>query len=122
MSIEIEDDEDEDYGHDAPRRGRIPYRDAERALEKLHSLWNGEVPLFQAFWIYFFGGVFALGLTGALTGAEDLFDFLALLWSCFMIRPVMLAADHHEGKDSFGLLAKIAVVLLTLGFLGDLFS
>lgn len=82
---------------------------------KLRALWYGQVPLFETFWIYYFIGVFVLGLLGTVLG--DVFSILALLWAGFMVKPIMAAADKYEGEKTWALLAKVAAVIIAISVL-----
>lgn len=88
---------------------------------KLESLWNGDVPLFQTFWIYYFIGVFIIKLLGVISGLQAFFGLLALLWAGFMVKPIMLSADRYGGEKLWQLAAKLAAIFITIGVLSDLF-
>jgi len=92
---------------------KIPTQDELR--QRAEALWVGEIPLFQTFWFYFFIGVFVLLLCGTiLPFLEGLFEFLALFWAGFMIRPVLVAADKYPGDPTWPLAAKIASIFLAM--------
>lgn len=88
------------------------------------ALWNGQIPLVQTFWMYYFLGVFALKIVGNGIGGPlgFIFGFLALGWAGFMVKPIIAAADKYTGEKQWALLAKIAAVLVGLGVLADLFG
>ena len=91
------------------------------------SLWHGEVPLFQTFWIYYVAGVFALALLSAIIDPLSIvFNLLAIAWAGFMVKPIIEAAKKYETENPeekhWALAAKIAAVLIALGVLGDIFD
>lgn len=92
--------------------------------ERCLSLWHGEIPLVQTFWVYYFLAVFALKIVGnGLDGTlEAIFGLLALGWAGFMVKPIIASADKYTGEKQWALLAKIAAVLIGLGVLVDLFD
>lgn len=92
--------------------------------DRLMALWNGEIPLVQTFWMYYFLAVFVLKILGNGIGGPlgALFGLLALGWAGFMVKPIIAAADKYPGEKQWALLAKIAAVLIGLGVLVDLFD
>ena len=44
------------------------------------------------------------------------------IWAGFMIKPVFMAAGKYDGGDHRVIAAKVAVVLIGLGVLADIFS
>lgn len=88
------------------------------------ALWNGEVPLMQTFWMYYFLTVFAVKIVGNGLGGPIgvIFGLVALGWAGFMVKPIIAAADKYTGEKQWALLAKIAAILIGLGVLADLFS
>ena len=92
--------------------------------ERGMALWNGEVPLMQTFWMYYFLSVFVLKIVGNGIGGPVgvIFGLVALGWAGFMVKPIIAAADKYTGEKQWALLAKVASVLIGLGVLADLFS
>lgn len=86
---------------------------------RLKSLWNGEVPLAQTFWLYYVVTMIALRAIAGLAGA--FFSIFILGWAGFMVMPIWRSADKYKGNELFAILAKIAAVLIALGVLGTLF-
>lgn len=92
--------------------------------ERGMALWNGEIPLVQTFWMYYFLGVFGLKVVGNGIGGPlgVIFGLVALAWAGFMVKPIIAAADKYTGEKQWPLLAKIAAALIGLGVLADLFG
>lgn len=90
---------------------------------KIYELWNGKVPLFQAFWLYYVAVVFGLSvLSHTLAFLSNGLGLLTLIWSGFMIKPIILAANQYKGPSHWALGAKIAAVLLAISVAGDLMA
>ena len=90
---------------------------------KLKSLWEGEVPLFQAFWLYYFIGVFVLKtLATIIQPLYGLFSILAVLWAGFMVRPIFMSAHKYEGEKIWSILAKISAILIGIAVVGQLLT
>ena len=92
--------------------------------ERGMALWNGEVPLVQTFWMYYFLTVFGLKIVGNGIGGPlgVIIGVLALGWAGFMVKPIIAASEKFTGDKQWALLAKIAAVLIGLGVLADLFG
>lgn len=90
---------------------------------KLQTLWNGDVPLGQAFWLYYFVAVFVLKIIGSIGGSvEVLFGLLALGWSAAMVKPIFASADKYTGEKHWALAAKAAAVIIAIGVFLNLFT
>lgn len=85
----------------------------------LSTLWDGNIPLAQTFWLYYFLAIFALRVLAGVIG--PVMGIFILGWAGFMVVPIWRAADKYTGNSLFALLAKIASVLIALGVLGTLF-
>ncbi len=85
----------------------------------LKSLWNGDVPLAQTFWLYYVIMMIVLRAIAGLTGA--FFGIFILGWAGFMVMPIWRSADMYKGNNLFAILAKVAAVLIAIGVLGTLF-
>ena len=86
----------------------------------LQQLWNGEIPLFQTFWIYYFVVVAVLSiLANAIGFLAVILHLLKIVWAGFMIKPIWLAADKYAGENIWATLAKIAAILIGLAVLGS---
>lgn len=93
-----------------------------QAEAKVKALWAGEVPLFETFWIYYFGIVVGLQILGLAFGVLGLlFFFAAIGWAGFMIKPIWLAADKYAGPKHWAIIAKVMAVLIGLGVLSAIF-
>lgn len=92
--------------------------------DRLTSLWNGDIPLVQTFWLYYFLAVFVLKIIGNAVGGSlgGIVGILALGWAAFMIKPIIASADRYMGEKQWAMLAKIAALVIGLGVLLDLFS
>jgi|GEM_PF-1593232 len=88
------------------------------------ALWNGEVPLAQTFWIYYFISIFVMKVIGNAVGGPIgmIFGLLAIGWAGFMVMPILSAAEKYTGAKHWALAAKIAAVLIGLGVLINLFT
>ena len=85
----------------------------------LNNLWNGNVPLAQTFWLYYFVGILVLRIVAGAIGPIG--AILILAWAGFMVLPIWRSADKYSGNSLFALLAKIAAVLIALGVLTTVF-
>jgi len=82
----------------------------------VHELWNGKLPLFQVFWLYYFAVLFVLKVLGDMMGVlASVFALFELVWAIFMIKPVIIAANQYEGPKHWALGAK-AIAILMSGF------
>lgn len=111
----------------APEPGQEPAKQASRDKfdfnTTIQALWNGEVPLVETFWLYYFLAVFAFSvLGGMLAFLAPLFGLLKIVWAGFMIKPIWLAADKYKGPEYWVWAAKIAAVLIGIGVVLDLLS
>lgn len=87
----------------------------------IQQLWNGQVPLFQTFWLYYFAVIAVLHiLAGVLGFMAPILILLKIIWAGFMIKPIWLAADKYAGEKIWATLAKIFAILIGLGVLSDL--
>jgi|JI10StandDraft_1071094.scaffolds.fasta_scaffold06589_7 hypothetical protein len=87
----------------------------EQMAIKMQELWNGKIPLFQAFWIYYFSVVLALNLMAASLGfLGNIIAVFAIGWSAFMVKPIWVAADKYAGPKHWSLLAKVAALLILI--------
>lgn len=85
----------------------------------LKALWEGKVPLFTVFWIYYVGIVFVLkALSFIIFGS--LFNLISVLWAGFLVKPIFTSADKYEGNSLWALLAKVAAVCIAIGVIRDL--
>lgn len=84
----------------------------------LTKLWEGNVPLVQTFWLYYFVGIFVLRLIAGAVG--PVVGIVILVWAGFMVLPIWRSADKYSGNSLFALAAKIAAVVVALGVLGTL--
>ncbi len=91
--------------------------EVDKMKEKLNQLWNGEIPLAQTFWLYYFVGILLLRIVANAVGPIG--AIIILGWAGFMVLPIWRAADKYTGNKLFGLLAKIAAVLIALGVIGS---
>lgn len=88
---------------------------------KLQQLWNGDVPLKETFWLYYFAVMVILMVLGDITGIIGfIFGLASLVWAGFMVKPIIAAADKYEGDKNIALLAKVVAILIGLGVLGSL--
>ena len=95
-------------------------------MDELKKAWNGEEALWRVFWLYYI--VLGLGLALA---AGYLFDLslwagrigyaVALLWSFWAIIAVWRCSDNSEWR-SWGIIARIVVVLALIKFGHDLYK
>jgi hypothetical protein len=82
---------------------------------RLRALWEGEVPLFDTFWVYYFLIVFLLAALTGIGGVVGLlFNIAMLLWMAFMVRPIWKAADGYTGEKIWATLAKIIAILIAI--------
>ena len=89
----------------------------------IQSLWQGKVPLAQAFWIYYFAIVLALTVFGSILGPlARITGILGIVWAGFMVKPIWLAADAYQGPKHWAVLAKIAAVLVGIGVVLDVLA
>jgi hypothetical protein len=89
----------------------------------VQQLWNGKIPLFEAFWIYYFAAMIVLTvLSSVLAPLSFMFGTIRLAWAGFMVKPIWLAAENYKGDQKYALLAKGAAILIALGALGDLLA
>ncbi len=90
-------------------------------MRRLAELWNGRVPLGQAFWGYaiLFGSLLNLITTGAALAAFVLglnpllaiaIHFLSLPYNLLMVLAVWRSADRYRGDAIWARLARIAVI------------
>lgn len=91
----------------------------DKIKETLTELWNGNIPLVQTFWLYYFVGIFVVRLVASAIGPVG--ALLILGWAGFMVLPIWRSADKYTGKPIFALLAKVAAVLIALGVLTTAF-
>ena len=90
---------------------------------RLRQLWQGQIPLAQTFWLYYFLGVLVLKSFSRAQGPfGGLFDVLALGWAGFMIKPIIASADHYQGDRIWNILAKIAAIIIAIAVLSDLLA
>ena len=88
--------------------------------EVLQQLWNGDMPLFQAFWLYYFAVLIILKMMAATIGfLAPMLALLQLVWTGFMIKPIWKSADAYVGPKHWGMLAKIFAIILALGVVGE---
>jgi hypothetical protein len=88
---------------------------------RLRALWNGDVPLFDTFWVYYFAIVFILSALSSIDGVIGvLFNIVMLGWAGFMVRPIWMAADRYKGERIWATAAKILAVLLAVFVVGQL--
>ncbi len=88
---------------------------------KLTSLWAGNVPLFETFWIYYFAVMVVLAILGSsLPGIGALLFFVQVGWAGFMIKPIWLAAGKYAGPGHWAMLAKIVTIFIALGVIGNI--
>ena len=90
---------------------------------KLTALWNGQVPLWQTFWLYYFIGLAVINLlAGNISGGVGtILTLVALIWAGFMVLPIWKSADAYSGNTLFALAAKIAAIVIAIGVLTRLF-
>ena len=89
----------------------------------IFDLWNGNLPLFQVFWLYYFAAVVAMTFAGnVLAFLAPVLGVLKVIWAGFMVKPIWLAADNYKDNKNYALLAKIAAVLIGVAVLGDLLA
>jgi hypothetical protein len=80
---------------------------------KLKELWEGNIPLVQTFWLYYFFGVFFLSWVGI--GMKLAFvNLIAVLWAGYMAAPIWRAANNYEGLSLYAKMAKVAAVIIAL--------
>lgn len=88
---------------------------------KLQQLWNGDVPLKETFWLYYFAVMVILMVLSDITGILGfIFGLISLAWAGFMVKPILTAADKYTGDKNIALLAKIVAVLIGIGVLCSL--
>lgn len=88
--------------------------------EILQQLWNGEIPLFKTFWLYYFAIIVALSLlAGAFMAMAPFFNILKIVWAGFMVKPIWVAADKYAGDKIWAILSKICAILIGLAVLGS---
>ena len=88
---------------------------------RLRELWNGDIPLKQTFWIYYFAVVLGLAVLSSIGGFLGfLFSLAGMAWGLFMIKPILAAADKYQGEVNYALLAKVVAFLILVGILGRL--
>lgn len=90
--------------------------DKEFIKTRLKELWNGEIPLCQCFWLYYFSAVLIVSVIGGLIGGilYGLLNIIALGWSGFMVMPVIRSSEKYKGDKNWALAAKIAAILIAL--------
>lgn len=92
---------------------------------RLRALWQGDVPLGEAFWLYAVGAGAFLNLLASLLfvlmnalGAPNAVAvtvfFLPVPYNVFAAVIVWRSAGRYEGPPSRALLARLAVVLLAV--------
>ena len=100
-----------------------PVFNQERVKARLRQLWQGEIPLAQAFWLYYFLGIVLLNILSSVDGLIGLaFGLMTVTWAGFMIKPVFMAADRYKGEKHWVILAKIAAVIVLIEVILDLVS
>ena len=83
--------------------------------QMLQDLWNGKLPLFKVFWLYYFATVVVLGfLASMLAPLAKVFSLLSLVWAGFMVKPIWVAAEAYKGEKLYAMLAKGAAVLIAI--------
>jgi hypothetical protein len=88
---------------------------------RLRQLWNGDVPLKETFWVYYFAVVLCFAVLSTVGGFLGfLFTLAGMAWGLFMIKPILMAAERYQGNVNYALLAKVAAVLILLCILGIL--
>lgn len=88
--------------------------------ETLQQLWNGNIPLFQTFWIYYFIIIVILSLlSGALLFIAPLLNVLKIVWAGFMVKPIWMASDKYAGEKIWAVLAKICAIFIGLAVFGS---
>lgn len=89
----------------------------------IYELWNGKLPLFQVFWLYYFAVIFVLAAAANFVGMlATMIHLVKLIWAGFMVKPIWIAADGYKGPKHWALLAKVAAVLIALAVAGQLLS
>ena len=87
---------------------------AEDFYERMEQLWNGEIPLYMTFWGYYFGVcMVASVLARILSPIAGFISLAALLWTVFMLRPLIMAAKNYEGPAHWAY-ATYAMVALSV--------
>lgn len=91
--------------------------------DRCQELWNGDIPLGQTFWLYYFVAVFVLKIIGGVGGPVGvIFGLLALGWAGFMVKPIFASADKYTGEKHWALAAKAAAVIIAIGVFLNLFA
>lgn len=86
----------------------------------IQDLWQGKIPLFKAYWLYYFAVVLGLTMIGNLLSfLGSITGLLGIIWAGFMVKPIWLAADAYQGSKHWALAAKISAVFIGLGVIGD---
>ena len=83
----------------------------------LKQLWNGDVPLAQTFWLYYFVGMLVVRIPATAVGSIG--ALLIIGWAGYMVLPIWRSADKYTGKPIFSLMAKVAAVVIALGVFGS---
>lgn len=85
------------------------------AMVHIKEMQAGNLPLFKAFWLYYFTPIFVLQVVGAMFGVVGIvFSLAALAWAGYNIMPLWKIADKYTGPAHWTLLAKIFSALMIL--------
>ena len=83
----------------------------------------GTVPLYKAFWLYYFAPIFVLQVLAAAFGLVGIvFSLAALAWAGYNIMPLWRIAEKYAGPAHWTLLAKIFSALMILSIVMTIIS
>lgn len=93
------------------------------AMVHIKEMQAGNLPLYKAFWLYYWLPIFLLQVLGAVFGLVGIvFSLAALAWAGYNIMPLWKIADKYTGPAHWILLAKIFSALMALSIVWSIIS